>query len=141
MRRTEPCAAVLVLVAGVCGVLLLGIAPWTNLLAAASAGGAIGFGLWRAGWIGSKHQIVELRWLADGRWLLAAGREHAVPAELSAGTRVARNVLWLHWTTPGGRSRTMLLARGDLPVSQRRALAVRLRIETPERVLPEARRR
>jgi hypothetical protein len=141
MRRTERCAAVLVLVAGVCGVLLLGVAPWTNLLAAASTGGAIAFGLWRAGWIGSRHRIVGLRWLADGRWLLADRCENAVPGELSAGTRIARNVLWLHWTTRGGRSRTMLLARGDLPESQRRALAVRLRIEALERVLPEARRR
>jgi hypothetical protein len=37
--------------------------------------------------------------------------------------------------------RTLLLARGDLPETKRRALSVRLRIEALERVLPEAPRR
>jgi hypothetical protein len=35
----------------------------------------------------------------------------------------------------------MLLAPGDLPASELRALAVRLRIEALERALPEARAR
>jgi hypothetical protein len=35
----------------------------------------------------------------------------------------------------------MLLATGDLPASELRALAVRLRIEALERALPEARAR
>jgi hypothetical protein len=130
-----------VLIAGACSVLLLGAVSWTNLPAGAATLAAIGFGLWRAGWIGSRHRIVGLRWLADGRWLLADSRGNAFSGELSAGTRLARNACWLHWTTSGDRSRTMLLARGDLSDSELRALAVRLRIEAVERVLPEPRRR
>jgi hypothetical protein len=141
MRRAEPCAAGLVLIAGACGVLLLGGASWTNLSAAAASLAAIGFGLWRAGWIGSRHRIVRVHWLADGRWLLDDGRAKGFAGELAAGTRLARDALWLRWRTPNGRLRTLLLARGDLPETQRRALSVRLRIEALERVLPEAPRR
>lgn len=141
MRRAEPRAAALVLVASACAVLLLGPASWMSGVASTGCLLAIGFGLWRAGWIGSRHRIVGLRWLADGSWLLADSRETTVPAELSAGTRLAPNALWLQWTTVRGRRRSMLLASGDLPPSQLRALAVRLRIEAVERALPEARRR
>jgi hypothetical protein len=141
MRRAEPCAAWLVLVAGVCAVLLLGAASWSTQLAGAGCVAAVGFGLWRQGWIGSRHRIVGLRWLADGRWVLADSRESAFPGVLSAGTRLARNALWLCWTTSRGRRRSMLLATGDLPASELRSLAVRLRIEALERALPEARAR
>jgi hypothetical protein len=139
-RRAERHAASLALVAGACGVLLLDV-TWTNLLAGAGCLAAIGFGLWRAGWIGSRHRIVGLRWVADGRWLLTDSRENALAGELSAGTRLARNALWLRWTTPHGRQRSMLLAPGDLPPSQLRALRVRLRIEALERALPDVPRR
>ena len=141
MRRAEQCAAWLVLVAGACGVLLLGATSWTTQLAGGGCLAAIGFGLWRQGWIGSRHRIVGLRWLADGRWLLADGREAACLGVLSADTRFARTALWLCWKTPRGRRRSMLLARGDLPASELRALSVRLRIEALERALPEARAR
>ena len=99
------------------------------------------WGLWRAGWIGSRHRIVAIRWLADGRWLLADSRGlhspasflptpgwSAVPSGCAGGPRRA-----------GARS--MLLTPGDLPAEQLRALAVRLRIEALERALPEARTR
>lgn len=141
MRRAEPCAAWLVLVAGACGVLLLGATSWTTQLVGAAGLAAIGVGLWRAGWIGSGHRIVGLRWLADGRWLLADGREAASPGVLAAGTRIAQDALWLCWRTPRGRRRSMLLTPGDLPASELRALVVRLRIEALERALPEARPR
>jgi hypothetical protein len=140
MRRAERRTASLALVAGACGVLLLEM-TWTNLLAGAACLAGIGFGLWRAGWIGSGHRIVGLRWLADGRWLLADSRENEFAGELSAGTRLARNALWLRWKTPRGRQRSMLLAPGDMPASQLRALQIRLRIEALERALPDARRR
>jgi hypothetical protein len=141
MRRAEPCAAWLVLVAGACGVLLLGAVSWTTQLAGAAGLAAIGVGLWRAGWIGSRHRIVGLRWLADGRWLLADSREVASPGVLSTGTRLARSALWLCWRTPRGRWRSMLLRPGDLPASDLRALVVRLRVEALERALPEVRAR
>jgi hypothetical protein len=141
MRRAEPRAAALVLVASACAVLLLGPASWVNAVASTGCLAAIAFGLWRAGWIGSRHRIVGLRWLADGSWLLADARETTVPAELSGGTRLGRNALWLQWMTASGRRRSMLVAPGDLPPSQLRALAVRLRIEALERALPEARPR
>jgi hypothetical protein len=140
-RRAETCVAWLVLVGGACSVLLLDLASWTKLLAAAGALAAVGYGLWRAGWIGSSHRIVELRWLGDGSWRLADRYQNAFPGELSVDTCLARNVLWLRWRTLRGRQRTMLLAAGDLPASQLRALAVRLRIEGLERALPEAPRR
>lgn len=138
LRRAEPCAGWLVLGAGACGVLLLGAQSGTNLLAGAGCLAVIGFGLWRAGWIGSRHRIVGLRWLANGRWLLADGRDNTFPGELSGGSRLFGNVLWLHWRTPHRHFRSMLLTAGDLPASQLRALAVRLRIEASERALPEA---
>jgi hypothetical protein len=137
-RRAEAFAARLALVGGACGALLPGSTSWTSLLAAAGCLGVIGFGLWRAGWIGSRHRIVGLRWLADGRWLLADSRANAFPAELSAGTRLAGNALWLVWRTSCGRRRSMLIASGDLSAGQLRALCVRLRIGALERALPEA---
>lgn len=109
-----------------------------NLFAGAAGLIVIGFGLWRAGWIGSRHRIVGLSWQADGRWLLADGGQNTFTGELAGGTRLFGNALWLQWTTPNHRFRSMLLATGDLPAGQLRALAVRLRIEAPERALPEA---
>jgi hypothetical protein len=125
-RRAEKLAGWLVLVAAGGAVGLLGTAPpWTQLLAAGAVG-AIAFGLWRAGWIGSRHRIV-------GRLRLAG--------DFSADTRVVRNAVWLRWTSAVGPERSMLLVRRDLPAGQLRALCVRLRIEALERALPEARTR
>jgi hypothetical protein len=129
-----------VLGGGACSALLLGAESGISLLAGAVCLAVIGFGLWRAGWIGSRHRIVGLRWLVDGRWLLDDGRQNTFPAELAGGTRLFGNALWLNWRTPNRRFRSMLLAAGDLPASQLRALAVRLRFEAPERASPEARR-
>jgi hypothetical protein len=125
-RRAERLAGWLVLVAAGCAVVLLGAAPsWIQLLAAGAVG-AIAFGLWRAGWIGSRYRIVSL----DG-----------LRGEVSADTRVVRNAVWLRWTGSAGRKRSMLLVRDDMPAGQLRALCVRLRIEALERALPEARTR
>ena len=138
LRRAESCAAAVVLVGGACGATLIGAASWVSPLAAAAALAVIGFGLWRAGWIGARHRIVGLRWFADGRWVLTGSRDHTASGRLSAGTRRVRNLLWLVWNSSEGRRRSMLLAAGDLPADQFRALSVRLRIEALERALPEA---
>ena len=139
-RRAERRAAGLAVAAGVCAVLLLEPSGM-NAIAGAVCLAAMGFGLWRAGWIGSRHRIVGLRWLADGRWLLDDSRANSVPAELAGDTCLAREALWLRWRTLRGRRRSMLLAPGDLPAGELRALAVRLRIEALERALPDTRRR
>ena len=137
MRRAERRAAWLALGAAACAVALLGAAPtWTQLLAAGGVA-AIALGAWRAGWIGSRHRILRACWHADGRWLLTGGRE-AFAGELSPDTRLLPGAVWLHWKAGAGRRRSMLLAAGDLPAGQLRALAVRLRIEALERALPEA---
>lgn len=148
-RRAEGRAAWLALVGAGCAVALLASgAAWTQSLAAAGIGaigvagiGAIVHGLWRAGWIGSRHRIVGVRWLADGRWILADPGK-TFPAELHPDTRLFGQAIWLHWKTGPGCRRSMLLAPGDLPAGQLRALCVRLRIEAPtealERALPEA---
>jgi hypothetical protein len=137
MRRAERRAASLALVGAACAVALLGAAPpWSQWLAGAGAG-AIAFGLWRAGWIGSRYRIDGVRWLADGRWLLAEPC-NTFPVELSADMRLVSNAVWLRWRTAPGRRRSMLLTAGDLPAGQLRALIVRLRIEALERALPEA---
>ncbi|HKS58537.1 MAG TPA: hypothetical protein VJS12_24800 [Steroidobacteraceae bacterium] len=109
-----------------------------SLLAGAACLAAIGFGFWRAGWIGSRHRIVGLDWRGDGRWLLADSRQRTFTGELAGGTRLFGNALWLQWRTPNCRFRSMLLVASDLPPSQLRALAVRLRIGALERALPEA---
>jgi hypothetical protein len=127
-----------VLGACACGVLLLGAESGVSLLAGAPCAMAIAFGLWRAGWIGSRHRIVGLDWRTDGRWLLADSRQHTFTAELAGGTRLFGNALWLQWRTPDRGLRSMLLVTGGLPESQLRTLAVRLRIEALERALPEA---
>ncbi|MGH8235654.1 MAG: hypothetical protein ACREXP_01380 [Steroidobacteraceae bacterium] len=114
------------LVAAGCSVVLLGTTPYWIQLPAVGAVGAVGFGLWRAGWIGSRHRIVGL---------------HRLPAEISADTRVVRNAVWLRWTGSAGRKRSMLVVHGDMPAEQLRALCVRLRIDALERALPEARTR
>jgi hypothetical protein len=123
MRRAERLAAGLVLLAAGGAVALLGASPWWTQSLAAGGVVAVALGLWGAGWIGSGNQIAELRW---------------PPGEFSADTRVFRDAVWLRWRSPAGRRHAMLLARGDLPAGQLRAVAVRLRIEAVERVLPEA---
>ena len=123
MRRAERLAAGLVLVAAGGAVALLGASPWWTLSLAAGGVVAVALGLWRAGWIGSGNRLVGLHW---------------PPGEVSADTRVFRDAVWLRWRSPAGRRRAMLLARGDLPAGQLRALAVRLRIAAVERALPEA---
>jgi hypothetical protein len=125
-RRAERRAAWLVLVAAGWAVMLLGAVPsWIQLLAAGALG-AVAFGLWRAGWIGSSHRIVRL---------------HGLPEKLSADTRVVRNAVWLRWTGTAGRKRSMVLVCRDMPAGQLRALCVRLRTQALERALPEARTR
>jgi hypothetical protein len=123
MRRAERLAAGLVLVAAGGAVALLGASPWWTQSLAAGGLVAVALGLWSAGWIGTGHRLAELRW---------------PPGELSADTRVFRDAVWLRWRSPVGRRHAMLLACGDLPAGQLRALAVRLRIEAVERALPEA---
>jgi hypothetical protein len=131
----------LALVAAAGAVVLLGAAPlWAQLLAAAGVG-AIAWGLWQAGWIGSRHRLVAVRWHADGRWILADCHGNAFPGELSADTRQVRGAIWLRWKTAPGRRRSMLLTSGDVPAGRLRALAIRLQIEAVERALPEARTR
>jgi hypothetical protein len=123
MRRAERLAAGLVLAAAGAAVALLSASPWWTQLLAGGGLAAVVLGLWGAGWIGSGNRLAELRW---------------PPGELSADTRVFRDAVWLRWRSPAGRRRAMLLACGDLPVGQLRALTVRLRIEAVERALPEA---
>jgi hypothetical protein len=138
-RRAEALAAWLVLASAGCAVLLLGAAapPWTQWLAA-SAAGAVAFGLWRAGWIGSRHRIVDVRWLADGRWSLIDRHGLATPAKLSGNTRLVGTAVWLRWMTAPGRRRSMVLLRGDMSAGQLRTLRVRLQIQALERALPDA---
>lgn len=136
-RRAETRAAWLVLGCAAGAVALLGALPfWMQGLAGAAVG-AIWLGLWRAGWIGSRHRIVAVRWSADGRWALAGRHRSTIPAELSGATRLAGPVVWLQWKIAHGRRRSMLLAHGDMPAGQLRALRARLRIEALERALPD----
>src|SRR5262245_41645327 len=114
-RRAEALAAWLVLAAAGCAAVLLGAQPsWMQWLAAIAVG-AVAFGLWRAGWIGSRHRIVRVRWLADGRWSLDDGHRSAISAELSGDSRLAGSAVWLRWQTAPGRGRSMLLVDGDMP--------------------------
>jgi Membrane-bound toxin component of toxin-antitoxin system len=136
-RRAEALAAWLVLATAGCTIVLLGAAPsWTQWLAVGAVG-AIAIGLWRAGWIGSKHRIIGVRWLADGCWSLADSHGKAIRAELSGDTRLAGSAVWLRWKTTPGRRRSMLLVRGDMPAGQLRTLRVRLQIQALERALPD----
>jgi hypothetical protein len=145
MRRAERRVAWFVLAAAAGAVALLGPASWTELLVSSAGVAAIGGGFWRAGWIGSRHRIAAVHWLADGRWLLADRHENTLPSELSADTRLAGEILWLRWKSldaaGGSKRHSMLLTPGDLPAGQLRALRVRLAIQALERALPEARRR
>jgi hypothetical protein len=137
-RRAEQRAAWLTLVATACAVVLLGPV-------AAVGSGLVAWGLWRAGWIGSRNRIAAVSWLADGRWVLADLQGNTFPGELSAGTRRLRNAVWLSWKTGHGRRRSLFLTSGDVPADHFRWLAARLQIEAPsevvERALPEAARR
>lgn len=137
-RRSEQYIALLALGAGACGVALLSALDFW--LACLTGGGYLalaGAGLRRAGWIGSRHRIVSLSWLADGRWLLTDCNQNSVTGQLSPDTRLGRHAVWLRWTAePQGR-RSMLLARGDVRENELRQLIVRLRIRSTERALPE----
>jgi hypothetical protein len=136
MRRAEKRAAWIVLVGSACGVLLLDPVSPTTAFAAVAGLGAVGYGLWRSGWIGSRHRIVTVSWQGDGRWLLA-DREHTFHGELAAGSRLFGTALWLGWKIRPHRWRSMLLTVGDLAPEQLRELAVRLRIEASGRAVPE----
>jgi hypothetical protein len=111
MRRAERLAAWLVLVAAGGAVALLGASPGWQLLAAGGFGAVAG-GLWRAGWIGSSHRVIDLQWPTG---------------KLTADTRVYSGAVWLGWKRSGGHPGYMFLVRGDLPAGQLRALCVRLR--------------
>jgi hypothetical protein len=117
-RRAERLVAWLVLVAVGAAVALLGASPWWIQSLAGIGAGAVAFGLWRSGWIGSSHRVVELRWPTG---------------ELAADTRVYSGAAWLGWKSSGGRPAYMFLVRGDLPAGQLRALCVRLRTAAPGR--------
>jgi hypothetical protein len=137
-RRAERHVALLTLLAGACGVVLLSaLDAWLAGLLVALCVGCIAMGLQRVGWIGSSQRILGVTWLADGRWLLRLRNEHIVPAELSSDTRVSRHAVWLSWITATRQRRFLLLTSLDLPAHELRQLTVRLRIEATERALPE----
>jgi hypothetical protein len=96
-------------------------------LLSTTATSLVAAGLWRLGWIGQRHRLDRIVWLADGRWLLSTGSGERIEAELSHTTRRGRTFAWLRWRAPHRYS--MLLLRGDLAGSELRRLLVRLGID------------
>lgn len=101
-------------------------------------------GLWWHGWLGGTHRLVQISWLADGRWFLTDGAQANFPATLSRHCRAGSRWLWLHWhidadtrrgvqDVQGPRHRSMLLVQGDLSSTELRRLGVRLRLESVSR--------
>jgi hypothetical protein len=135
LRRTERYVAVFALVASGCGAALLET-PYA--LAVGVLGVAlVGVGLWRAGWLGSRHRLTSVSWQADGSWLLAESGKNIVRGELAGDSRLTRGGAWLRWRTERGLRRSLLLTRADVPEMELRRLLARLRIEATERALPE----
>ena len=90
-------------------------------------------GLWSQGWLGGERRLVRVCWLADGRWLLADGRDSRQAAQLLPDSRIGNRWLWLRWQTESDerpRRRSMLLLAGDVSPSDLRRLIVRLRLQS-----------
>lgn len=131
LRRTERLVACVAIAAAMIGpgliqpLALLG--PLPLALLSMSAASLVAAGFWRSGWIGQRHRLRRIVWLADGRWLLSTGSGARLEAELSHKTRRGRAFAWLRWQAPHRYS--MLLVRGDLAGAELRRLLVRLGID------------
>ena len=86
----------------------------------------IGYGLWRARWIGLQR-LGRIVWLSDGRWQLAEMGGRVFEATLRGDSRAGSLYVWLRWDAEIVYS--MLLFRGDLTEPALRRLIVRLRID------------
>ncbi len=128
-------AAVPVLLTGIPGIpLTLSISVLATLVVAA--------GFRHAGWLNGPSALVGITWRADALWILTDARGRNYEAVLSPASRMSPHAIWLRWTIqqPADsfamrtwfRSRTLLLARGDLPDADFRRLLVRLRLDRSE---------
>lgn len=127
-RRTERLIACVAIAAAMTSPWLIqALEPLHLALLSIGAASLLAVGFWRLGWIGQRHRLGRIAWLADGRWLLNTGSGERVEAELSHTTRRGRTFAWLRWQAPHRYS--MLLVRGDLAGSELRRLLVRLGID------------
>jgi hypothetical protein len=135
-RRGERWLSALTLLAVACSALLLPFPPLQAALFFTVAALTVLAGLWWHGWLGGARRLVQLNWLADGRWLLADAGQGGFPAILSRHCRVGSRWLWLHWHIDGPsgvrgpRRRSMLLLQGDIAAAELRRLGVRLRLDS-----------
>jgi hypothetical protein len=134
-RRTERLIACVAIAAAMISPWLIqSFMPLSLVLLSMSAASLVAAGFWRLGWIGQRHRLHRIVWLADGRWVLSTGGGERLEAELSHKTRRGRAFAWLRWQAPHRYS--MLLVRGDLAGSELRRLLVRLGIDRLSRPLP-----
>ena len=124
IERRIACAAV---VAAIVSPWLLHAGPLPLACTSILTGMVVTSGFWRAGWIGARHRLARITWLADGRWILLTQAGESVEASLSGATRRGSTFAWLRWEAPHRRS--MLLVQDDLRPGELRRLLVRLSID------------
>jgi len=140
-RRTERLIACVAIAGAMTGAWLIQplmlLGPLQLALLSTTAAVLMAVGFWRSGWIGQRHRLDRIVWLADGRWLLSTANGERIEAELSHTTRRGGTFAWLRWRAPHRYS--MLLVRGDLAGSGLRRLLVRLGIDRLSRPVPVSR--
>jgi hypothetical protein len=114
-RRGERWLSALTLLAVACSALLLPFPPLQAALFFTVAALTVLAGLWWHGWLGGARRLVQLNWLADGRWLLADAGQGGFPAILSRHCRVGSRWLWLHWHRRAAQARRSAAPGLSLP--------------------------
>lgn len=90
-------------------------------------------GLRACRWLGGPRRIVQLAWLADGRWRALQANGVTEECELCLNSRIGSRMLWLRLRPIAAPSRSfsLLLSRAHDPSDQLRRLVVRLRLDVP----------
>ena len=90
-------------------------------------------GLRACRWFGGPRRIVQVAWLADGRWLAVQANGATSKCELCLNSRIGSRALWLRLRrieAPAGTF-SLLLSRSQDSNDQLRRLIVRLRLDVP----------
>jgi hypothetical protein len=103
------------------------------LVGSAAALALVLMGLRVCRWLGGARRIVQLAWLADGRWRVVQANGATVECELCLNSRIGPRAVWLQLRPVTRRSRpfSLLLSRVHDPSDQLRRLVVRLRLDVP----------
>jgi hypothetical protein len=125
-RRGERLVALVGLTLAVCAIFLTDVPFSMQLALAVPLTALLAVQFAAIGWLGGKRRIARVVCQQSGHWVLYEAGGRQFHADLSAATRVTKQVVWLCWS--GREWRPLLLLAGDLPPQEYRRLFVRLRL-------------